>query len=181
MLFILIMDFLNYLVDHVTRKQMLHSWLFVRLDIKLLFYADDVVIFLRPIRMGLQVIKIILDQFGHASSLLTNMSKSTVSPIQCSHDEMLLTAEILSCTVKDFPCSYLGLPLSIHKPTKEVLLPLIDKVVGRLPRWKASLMNRVVHLVMVRVVLTTTPIYSMMDMDLLKWVLKAIDKRSVFF
>jgi hypothetical protein len=47
MLFILVMDFLNSLVDHVTHKQLLQSWLFMRLDIKLLFYADDVVIFLR--------------------------------------------------------------------------------------------------------------------------------------
>ena len=146
----------------------------------LLFYADDVVIFLRPVRMDLQVIKIILNLFGHVSSLHTNMSKSSVSPIHCSHDEMLLTAKILSCTVKDFPCSYLGLPLSIHKPTKEVLLPLIDKVLDRLLGWKASLMNRAGHLVMVRVVLMTTPIYSMMDIDLLKWVLKAIDKRRGF-
>ena len=63
MLFILVMDFLNSLVDHVTCKQLLQSWLFVRLDNRLLFYADDVVIFLRPVRMDLQVIKIILDLF----------------------------------------------------------------------------------------------------------------------
>jgi hypothetical protein len=83
--------------------------------------------------MDLQVIKTILDLFGHASGLHTNLSKSSVSPIHCSHNEMLLTTEILSCSVKDFSCTYLGLPLSIHKPIKEVLLPLIDKVADRLP------------------------------------------------
>ncbi|XP_066396066.1 uncharacterized protein [Miscanthus floridulus] len=50
-------------------------------------------------------------------------------------------------TVKEFPCTYLGLPLSINKPTKEVLLPLIDKVADHLPSWKASLMNRAGQLV----------------------------------
>jgi hypothetical protein len=82
-----------------------------------------------------------------------------------------------SCTVKDFPCTYLGL---IGKPTKEVLLPLIDKVAEFLPGWKASLMNRAGRLVMVRVVLTAAPIYLLIAMDLPKWVLKAIDKRRSF-
>lgn len=87
---------------------------------------------------------------------------------------MIVYVSRKSCTVKDFPCTYLGL---IGKPTKEVLLPLIDKVAEFLPGWKASLMNRAGRLVMVRVVLTAAPIYLLIAMDLPKWVLKAIDKR----
>jgi hypothetical protein len=47
------------------------------------------------------------------------------------------TANALSCSIKAFPCTYLGLPLTIGKPTKEVLLPLVDKVADYLPGWKA--------------------------------------------
>jgi uncharacterized membrane protein len=43
--------------------------------------------------------------------------------------------------------------------------------------WKASLMNRARCLVMVKVVLTVVPIYLLIAMDLLKWVVKAIDKK----
>jgi len=85
--------------------------------------------------MDLQVIKRILDLFGHASSLRTNLSKSSISPIHCSTEDLHLTTEILACAVKDFPCTYLGLPLSIHKPTKEVLLPLVDKMADLLLGW----------------------------------------------
>ena len=92
-------------------------------------------VFLRPYRMDLQVIKRILDLFGHASSLRTNLSKSSISPIHCSTEDLHLTTEILACAVKDFPCTYLGLPLSIHKPTKEVLLPLVDKMADLLLGW----------------------------------------------
>jgi len=72
----------------------------------------------------------------------------------------------LSCSVKAFPCTYLGLPLTISKPTKEGLLPFVDKVADYLPRWKASFMNRAGRLVLVKVVLTVVPIYLLIALDL---------------
>lgn len=122
------------------------------------------------------VIKSILNLFGQASGLQCNLSKSSVAPIQCSEAERLLTMEVLSCSAKKFPCTYLGLPLSIHKPPKEALQLLVDKVSDYLPGWKTSLMNRAGRLIMVRAVLTASPIYSMLAIDLPKWVIKAVDK-----
>jgi hypothetical protein len=79
--------------------------------------------------------------------------------------------------LKEFPCDYLGLPLTIRKPTKSELLPLIDKVSNKLPGRNASLMSKAGRLVMVKVVLCSIPMYSMLALDLPKWVLKAINKR----
>ena len=42
-------------------------------------------------------------------------------------------------------------------------------------------MNRAGHLIMVRVVLTTISIYSMMAMDLPKWVIKTLEKKKKWF
>ena len=103
------------------------------LDIESPFYADDAVVFLRPYRMDLQVIKTILDLFGHASGLLTNLTKSSIFPIHCSTEHLQLTAADLCC--QEFHCTCLGLPLSIHKPTMEVLLPLVDKMADLLLGW----------------------------------------------
>jgi hypothetical protein len=55
---------------------------------------------------------------------------------------LALTANILSCSIKAFPCTYLGLPITIGKPTKEVPLPPVDKVADYLPGWKASPLNK---------------------------------------
>ena len=129
--------------------------------------------------MDLQVIKTILDLFGHASGLRTNLTKSSISPIHCSTEHLQLTAADLCC--QEFHCTCLGLPLSIHKPTKEVLLPLVDKVADLLPWWKAQLMNRASRLIMVRVVMIAAPIYLMIAFDLPKWVIKAVDKGEVFY
>ena len=177
MLFILVMDVLNSLVNHATSMGLLQPLAIQQARHRVSFYADDAVIFLRPYNLDLITIKHLLDLFGHASGLRTNLAKSSVSPIHCTDEELALTADILSCSIKFFPCMYLGLPLSIGKPTKEVLLPLVDKVADYLPGWKASLMNRAGRLVMVKVVLTAVPIYLLTALDLPKWVIKAIDKK----
>lgn len=142
MLFILVMEVLNSLIKYATRQNLLQLLAVRRVLHRASFYADDAVIFFRPNQDDLRVIKMILDIFGHASGLHTNFAKSSAFPIHCSQEEIHITSELLACPVKDFPCTYLGLPLTIRKPTKEVLLPLIDKVADYLPNWKASLMNR---------------------------------------
>jgi hypothetical protein len=177
MLFILVMDVLNSLIEYATLKGLLQPLAVQQARHRVSFYADDAVIFLWPCNLDLIVIKHLLDIFGHVSGLQTNMSKSSISPIHCTEEELSAAVSVLSCSVKAFPCTYLGLPLTIGRPTKEMLLPLIDKVADYLPGWKASLMNKAGRLVLVKVVLTAAPIYHLIALDLPKWFFKAIDKK----
>lgn len=132
---------------------------------------------LRPTSGDLSLIKQILEFFGQISGLKTNMMKSSCTPIHCLEDDSEVISNELSCEVTSFPCTYLGLPLSVRKHTMTDLLPLVDKVADSLPGWKASLMNRTCRLTEVRVVFSAIPIYAMMALGLPKWVVKAIDKR----
>jgi len=127
------MDVLDSLVEYAAREDLLQPLAVQHARHRVSCFADDAVIFLRPGRTDLLVIRNILDLFGHASGLHTNLVKSSISPIHCSENELSIIVELLSCSIKEFPCTYLGLPLSINKPTKEVLLPLIDKVADHLP------------------------------------------------
>jgi hypothetical protein len=103
MLFILVMDVLNSLIKYSTIKELLQPVAIHQGRHRVFFYADDVVVFLSPHRTDLRTIRHLLDMFGHASGLRTNLSKSLVSSIHCSEEELALTAAVLSCSIKEFP------------------------------------------------------------------------------
>ncbi|XP_010229472.1 uncharacterized protein LOC104581962 [Brachypodium distachyon] len=75
----------------------------------------------------------VIADFGAASGLCTNFAKSSAHLIQCLEKQRLLIEGLLQCEVRAFPCVYLGLPLGLRKQTANQLLPLVDKVEGRLP------------------------------------------------
>jgi hypothetical protein len=93
-----------------------------------------------PLNMNL------LELFGKVSGFhYNNEQKSNVYPIQCSEDDPMVVHNLLPCERSDFPCRYLGIPLSLRKLTKEQLQPIIDRIVDRLPSWKADLVTKAVE------------------------------------
>ncbi|GJN25111.1 hypothetical protein PR202_gb12898 [Eleusine coracana subsp. coracana] len=56
----------------------------------------------------------------------------------------------MECALQDFPCRYLGLPLSLRRLTRNDLQPYLDKITDVLSGWKASLMARSGRLIMVK-------------------------------
>ena len=143
---------------------------------KISLYDDDVALFLQPIAVDINLSLQLVHLFGDASGLQTNVQKSNVLPICCTEQDLTLIQNLLPCEVLDFPCKYLGLPLSNKKLTKEQVQPIIDKVAGQLPGWKADLMTRAGRVIHVQFVHTGILIYVVMAIDLPPWALKAIDK-----
>lgn len=84
-------------------------------------------------------------------------------------------------SISEFPCSYLSIPLSIHKLLKVTLQPLVDKVSHHLPPWKGQLTTLVGRSVLVQSVLSTIPVHVSMAIGLPGWVVKAIDKKRCAF
>jgi hypothetical protein len=58
---------------------------------------------MRPSHQDISAIISILDIFGHATGLKTNISKSSVTPIQCGANELTTISALLPCATKKFP------------------------------------------------------------------------------
>jgi hypothetical protein len=119
MLFILVMDVLNWLVMRAAEIGLLQPLSRRPIQHRISLYADDVALFLRPAAADISLTLRLLQLFGEASGLKTNIQKSHVQPIHCSEEDMSVIQNLLPCEVMDFPCRYLGLPLSVRKLTKE--------------------------------------------------------------
>jgi len=176
MLFILIMDVLNAMVGKADAEALLQPLATARVRHRVSLYADDVALFIHPSPEDLSTTKGILQLFGEASGLHTNVQKSSIVPIRCGPEQLAVVSGVLPCEVIDFPCKYLGLLLSIRKLTKTDLQPIVDKIADMLPGWKAALMSTAGRAVLVKAVLTVIPVYLLIALDVPKWLLRAIDK-----
>jgi hypothetical protein len=177
MLFILVMDVLNYLIQKASNLGLLQPLLRRGSGQRVSLYADDVVLFLKPKEEEFAVIKEIIWIFGMASGLITNLNKCSLTPIQCEEQDIVAAQFFfLPCRVLTFSCKYLGLPLSVRKLPRSVFLDLINKVADKLPRWKAALLHPAGRAVLVKSVLSAIPVYHLIALQCPKWVVKAIDK-----
>lgn len=78
------MDILNALIVKAADDGLLQPLSLDSIKHWISLYADDMVLFLRPVANDLNIVAQILDLFGDATGLKTNIQKSRVVPIQCS-------------------------------------------------------------------------------------------------
>lgn len=176
MLFILVMDVLCRMITKAHNEEMLLPLSTRALHHRISLYADDVVLFLRPNAQDIGITIDILELFGEASGLKTNLQKSNVLPIKCDQPELEVVQELLPCNISEFPCRYLGLPLSLKKLTRAQIQSIIDRIADQLPGWKADLMTRAGIKVQIQFVLNGMLIYLAMAIDLPIWAQKELSK-----
>jgi hypothetical protein len=154
MLFILAMDPLQKLLDMATQEGLLNPIGTDPIKMRTSLYAEDAMLFLRPIASDVSNLQHLLTQFGTATGLCTNIQKSEIYQVRC---EGVDTTEVLgNFQVRQghFPCKYLGLPLRFGKTKREDEQLLIDKVTWKLPRWKGKLLNKTGRLTLINSILS---------------------------
>jgi hypothetical protein len=67
------------------------------------------------IHMDLLTYSAIVEDFGMASGLCTNLAKCSIHLIRCSPEQVTLAHDMLGYEVGSLPFKYLGLPLGIRK------------------------------------------------------------------
>jgi hypothetical protein len=120
MFFVLVMDVLSSLFKLADSRGLLLLQGLDEANIrnKLSLYANDVVLFVRPVVEDLNCVKVILDCFGAASGLVATMHKRCVIPISCDVPSIQQGCSILNSTSAAFSCTYLGLLISDKKLKK---------------------------------------------------------------
>jgi hypothetical protein len=182
MLFILAMDALGYLFTKAENEGLLHPLSTRTLQHRVSFYADDVVLFLRPVTDDISIAMNILEIFGEASGLRNNVQKSSVFPILCSEEDKNWVQQELPCQLLDFPCRYMGLPLTLKRLSMVQIQPFIDRIADQLLGWKDDLLLKPGRKTLVRYVFISMMIYLAMAIDIPAWGWKAVDKfRRSFF
>jgi hypothetical protein len=139
-------------------------------------YADDVILFCHPTNDDITAVKEILRVFGQASGLQVNYAKSSATLIRCETDEETNAVELLGCPIVELPISYLGIPLTIHKPTAAQLQPLVERMADKLPTWKTRLMQQPGRLALIKAVLAAIPIHQLLALAPSKKTLKQLER-----
>jgi hypothetical protein len=120
-------------------------------------YADDAVLFFRPYDGDMEIISLLVVVFANANGLKINMQKSHATCIRCDEELAMEVASHFDCLQKNFPISYLGLPLSTGRLRRADILPLIDKYSGKLKGWKPRFLTTGGRLTLTRSVLMALP------------------------
>jgi hypothetical protein len=97
-------------------------------------------------------------------------------PIRCSPEQVQLAQELFPCPMKEFPISYLGMPLSMSMLPKEAFQPLVDKMADKLPVWNGHLMHWSWRLTLIKTTLAAMPVYTAISHALPAWLIKALIK-----
>ena len=126
-------------------------------------YADDVVLFCHCSPNNIIAVREVLTLFGRASGLRVNYAKSSASLLHCDTDEATAALAHLGCPIVNLPITYLGIPLTVGRPIAAPLQPLVDGIAGRLPAWKANLMNKPGRLALVKSLLSAIPVHQLLQ------------------
>jgi hypothetical protein len=134
------------------------------------------VLFCHPLDSDIEAAREILGLFGHVSGLNVNFAKSSASLIRCNHDDAAPLLAQLGCQIVELPITYLGIPLTLRRPTVAQLQPIVDSIASRLPTWKAGLMSKPGRLAMVKSILSAIPIHQLLAYAPPNKTLKLIEK-----
>jgi hypothetical protein len=111
MLFILALDPLQKLLEIATHQGLLTPIGAEPIKLHTSLYADDAMLFVSPVATDIANLQQLLQHFGMATVLCTNIAKSKLFPIRCENVNILEILGDSQVQLGQFPCKYLGLPL----------------------------------------------------------------------
>jgi hypothetical protein len=144
-------------------------------DFPIVQYADDTLLIMEACPLQLFTLKALLNSFANSTRLKVNYVKSNLYPINISQGKLSHLAATFQRNQGELPFTYLGLPLSMNKPSVEDCLPLVDRVEKRLVS-TSSLLSQGAKLQMVNSILSSLVTYYLCSIKVPAIIIKQIDK-----
>lgn len=176
MLFIIAIDPLQRLFDRATEAGILSPIRSSAAKLRVSLYADDAAIFIKPVQQELVAVQEILQVFGNATGMITNISKTEIFPIACDGVDLEALLGLLPGKLMSFPGKYLGLPLHLRRLRRADTQFILDMVGSRAAGWKGRLIYRAGRLALINAVLIPCLVYFLSVFTPSKWLIARINK-----
>jgi hypothetical protein len=134
LIFVLAADLLQTIINKAKEAGVLRLPIDVgyTTDFPIIQYADDTLLIMEACPQQLFVLKKILNTFAYSTGLKVNYSKSSIYPINISNERLSHLAATFNCQAENMSFTYLGLPLSLNKPTVQDCMPLVHRMERKL-------------------------------------------------
>ncbi|XP_057774811.1 uncharacterized protein LOC130993790 [Salvia miltiorrhiza] len=143
-----------------------------------LFYADDIILFCKATVQNARKIQEIINYYGSISGQICSSEKSNIFfARRVPTDRRRAIQRALHFSIGCLPTSYLGVPIFIGRRRKAFFLPIYDRIVQKFARWKGLQLSIAGRLCLVKSVIQSSLVHSMM---VYKWpnsLLHSLDRK----
>lgn len=131
-----------------------------------LFYVDDILLYLKGNKKGLQSLKEVLANYQVSYGQSINLVKSKFFIGKCNQRTRRQILAISNLPEHPLSSNYLGAPLWIGTPKRHHFNQLLDRFLSKLSGWKLRLLSSAGREILVRHVLSSLPTHIAMVLPL---------------
>ncbi|XP_057779814.1 uncharacterized protein LOC130998415 [Salvia miltiorrhiza] len=143
-----------------------------------LFYADDIILFSTATVRNARKIKEILNYYGSISGQVCSQEKSNLYFARgVTTDRRRAIQRVMGFSVGNLPMTYLGVPIFVGRQRASYLMPIFDKIVQKFARWKGLQLSIAGRLCLVRSMIQSSIVHSMMVYKWPKSLLHSLDRK----
>jgi hypothetical protein len=177
LLFVLAADLLQSIINKASHMGLLKLPIKVgyTTDFLVVQYADDTLLTMEACPLQLFTLKALLNTFADSIGLKVNYAKSSLYLINISQERLKHMAATFQCKQGELPFTYLGLPLSMYKPSSQDYLPLVGRVERRLVS-TSMLLSQGATLQLVNSVLSSLVTFYLCSIKVPITIIKQVDK-----
>lgn len=147
-----------------------------------LFFADDMLLFVNGRVRSLRNLRNLLQKYETFSGQQINLTKSSLFISKRIHGHKLeKVQQVMGCTVKSFPFTYLGAPLYRGRYKAEYFDRIIQLVTNRLEGWKNRFISFAGKIILLKSVLASIPIHTLSCMAVPKSVIQRLENLMKHF